>query len=493
MKCKYCDYELVEGMNDCPGCGKAQVETAAEETAEELVVETPAEEIAVESPVGEVASEVQEGIKASPKKIVLSVVAGILVLAMLVAMILSGVDGDLFKGEEIVPSEEAVSGIEEETVPAGTIPPDGNPEDVTCKGSYTVSDAEIEDSMDTVVAVIEDKELTLGQLQVYYWECVYAFDGQWGSNAALLGLDLRYPLDTQLCETGDVSMTWQQYFLDYALNTWHQHQSMALEAAENGYVLDAAYQEEIDGLNAQLEEVAVYYGFDNVEELIRDYIGPGCTAADYNDYMRTYYEGYGYLDHLAANLEIADEDVDAFFAEHEAGYAEMGITKDAGSVIDVRHILLMPENGTTGADGYPTYSDEDWAACEAEVQKIYDEWLAGDLSEDSFAEFAKKYSQDGNAAQGGIYEDVAQGYMVETFDAWCFDENRQFGDHGIVKTQYGYHIMFFVDSDEIWYTTTKEDMIAEQMDAKIPAAMEKFPMTVDYGSIKLGFVDFSNG
>ena len=127
MKCKYCDCELVEGMNDCPGCGKAQVETAAEETAEELVVETPAEEMAVESPVGEVASEVQEGIKASPKKIVLSVVAGILVLAMLVAMILSGVDGDLFKGEEIVPSEEAISGIEEESVPAGPFPPTVTP------------------------------------------------------------------------------------------------------------------------------------------------------------------------------------------------------------------------------------------------------------------------------------------------------------------------------------------------------------------------------
>ena len=185
--------------------------------------------------------------------------------------------------------------------------------------------------------------------------------------------------------------------------------------------------------------------------------------------------------------------MEAFFLEHEASYAEIGITKEAGKVVDVRHILLMPENGTTGADGYPAYSDEDWAACETEVQSIYEAWMEGDKSEESFAEFAKQYSQDGNAAQGGIYEDVTQGTMVETFDSWCFDESRKYGDHGIVKTQYGYHIMFFVGSDEIWYMTSREDMVAEQMDAKIPAAMEKFPMTVDYSAIKLGQVDFVNG
>lgn len=488
MKCKYCEAELEEGATHCPACGADQ-ELPVEETPAEIPEEIPAEISAEEESV----PQIKEGIKATPGKIALAIVAGVVVLAMLVAMILSGIDGDLFKGEEIVPSEEATSGVVEETVPEGTIPPDGNPEDVTCKGSYTVSDADIEASMDTVVAVVGDKELTLGQLQVYYWECVYSFDSQWGANAALVGLDLSRPMDTQLCEIGDVSMTWQQYFLDYALNTWHQHQAMALEGAENGYVLEDVYQAELDGLSEQLEEMVAYYNFADVEELIRDYIGPGCTADDYAQYMRTYFEGFGYLEHFGSTLEITDADVEAFYLENEGTYADNGITKEAGKVVDVRHILLMPENGTTGADGYPAYSDEDWAACEAEVQKIYDEWMAGDKSEESFANFAMQYSQDGNASQGGIYEDVTQGYMVETFDSWCFDESRQPGDHGLVKTQYGYHIMYFVGSDDIWYATAKADLIAYKQDAVIPASMEKFPMTVDYSAVKLGLVEFVNG
>ena len=492
MKCKYCQTELEEGIRFCPACGAEQ-----EQTAEVFAEEVPAEEPSVEeAPVEEAAPQIKEGIKATPGKIALAIVAGIVVLALLVAIVISGLDGGkLFAGNDatIAPTSGMIETQPTEEATEGTIPPDGNPEDVTCKGSYTVSDEEIDASMDTVVAVIGDKELTLGQLQVYYWECVYAFDSQWGTNAAMLGLDLSYPLDTQLCQTGDISMTWQQYFLDYALSTWHQHQSMAMEGAENGYVLEDVYKAELEGLDAQLEEMASHYGFADTEELIRDYIGPGCTTADYADYMRTYFEGYGYLEHMASIMEVTDEDVDAFYLENEGSYGESGITKDAGNVVDVRHILLMPENGSTGEDGYPVYADEDWEACEAEAQKIYDEWMAGDKSEESFAEFAKQYSQDGNASLGGIYEDVTPGYMVESFDAWCFDESRQPGDHGMVKTQYGYHIMFFVESEELWYSAAKADLIAEKVDAAIPAAMEKFPMTVEYSAIKLGLVEFVSG
>ena len=37
--------------------------------------------------------------------------------------------------------------------------------------------------------------------------------------------------------------------------------------------------------------------------------------------------------------------------------------------------------------------------------------------------------------------------MVAEFDAWIFDANRKYGDYGLVKTTYGYHLMFFVHGD----------------------------------------------
>lgn len=281
-------------------------------------------------------------------------------------------------------------------------------------------------------------------------------------------------------------MTWQQYFLEYALNVWHQHQAVALAGKDAGYELTEAYQKELEGLPAMLQQQAEYYEAESVESWIQDYIGPGCTAEDFINYMSTYYRGIGYLEELQTTMSFTAEEVEAYFLENEGIYADSGITKDSGKTVDVRHILLMPEGGETGEDGYPVYTDEAWAACEAEVQKIYDEWKAGDKSEQSFHDFAVQYSQDGNAYLGGIYEDVTKGYMVETFDAWCFDEARKPGDHGLVKTPYGYHIMYFVDSQELWYAHAEADLMSDMIGAKVPEAMEKYPLTVDFSVIKLG-------
>lgn len=107
---------------------------------------------------------------------------------------------------------------------------------------------------------------------------------------------------------------------------------------------------------------------------------------------------------------------------------------------NVRHILLQ-------ADNYG--SDEE---AKKKADEVYKEWKDGDATEESFGELAKKYSSDtGSAAKGGLYENVAEGQMVTEFNDWCFDSSRKPGDTDIVKTSYGYHIMYFVgDSDKAW-------------------------------------------
>jgi len=53
--------------------------------------------------------------------------------------------------------------------------------------------------------------------------------------------------------------------------------------------------------------------------------------------------------------------------------------------------------------------------------------------------------------------------------------------------------MFFVGSQDIWYATAKADMISDQVSAILPAAMEQYPMNVDYSAIKLSVVEFTAG
>lgn len=131
--------------------------------------------------------------------------------------------------------------------------------------------------------------------------------------------------------------------------------------------------------------------------------------------------------------------------------------------IDVRHILIAPEKDEEG-----NISDEAWAAAEKKANDIYEGYLAGEQNEDAFAALAVEHSADGNAAQGGIYEGVKKGQMVETFNDWCFDGTRQTGDSGIVKTRFGYHIMYFVGLGENNLTeTVKPTIVSERMNAWI--------------------------
>ena len=81
------------------------------------------------------------------------------------------------------------------------------------------------------------------------------------------------------------------------------------------------------------------------------------------------------------------------------------------------------------------------------------------MLEESFGELAATYSSDGGSStNGGLYEDVHPGQMVTEFNDWCFDASRKPGDTGIVKTSYGYHVMYFVSQTDTYYYRT----VAEQ-------------------------------
>lgn len=116
-----------------------------------------------------------------------------------------------------------------------------------------------------------------------------------------------------------------------------------------------------------------------------------------------------------------------------------GILSGMLEEVDVRHILIMPEDETKEAS---------WTAAEKEAQRILALWLE-DPTEENFGKLANEHSHDksGKVTDGGIYPDVYMGQMVKAFEEWCFADHET-GDYGIVKTEYGYHIMYFVRTDD---------------------------------------------
>ncbi|MBQ8696848.1 MAG: peptidyl-prolyl cis-trans isomerase [Clostridia bacterium] len=108
---------------------------------------------------------------------------------------------------------------------------------------------------------------------------------------------------------------------------------------------------------------------------------------------------------------------------------------DESPTVDVRHILITPK---TEGDDYKAST---------KANEIYKTWSEGEATEESFAELAAEFTEDtGSRNSGGLYDGVVPGQMVTEFNDWCFDPARKAGDTDIVKTDYGYHIMYFVEA-----------------------------------------------
>ena len=481
-ECKYCGAELAENGTFCPVCGKDNSENAAVEEA--VVVEEAA-------PVEE--APVQKG-KATPGKIAAAVVAVILLAALLIGLLAGGM-GTVVDVEETVEASSETVETTQETEPPATHPADGNPDDATCKGTYTASDEEVIANADTVVATMGDYQLTNGELQVYYWLEVQSFLNNYGTYAYYFGLDYTQPLDMQLCYLSETaSQSWQQFFLASALQTWHNYQAMYAEADINGFQLSQEDLEELANMEQTLEEQAVNSGFADAKALLTYNVGAGAEIADYIHFNEVYYKGYQYYSQLCDAIEITDQEIEDYFAANEASFTEQGVTKD-DKYVDVRHILIMPEGGTTDENGVTTYSDEEWAAAQQKAQEILDAYLAGERTEESFGELANEHTQDGNDANydgvpdGGLYTGVVKGQMVEPFENWCFDDGRIIGDTGLVQTTYGWHVMFFAGSEPVWISQSESALLGEKISAMIDEINEKHPIQVDYTKILLGFVD----
>lgn len=160
-------------------------------------------------------------------------------------------------------------------------------------------------------------------------------------------------------------------------------------------------------------------------------------------------------------------------AEHNVVYiilktGEADVKND--SVYSVRHILFMPKDKEGNALEDPTQgTKEQFAAAKKEAEKVLAEFNKGDKTEVSFAELAEKYSDDVQSTSkgtsgiyGGLCAGVRIGEMVKPFEEWSVDKSRKYGDVDIVKSQYGYHILFFVENTKSYLYECKQDVIADK-------------------------------
>ncbi len=445
----------------------------------------------------------------------------ITVLLLILALLLCGCDrnaGGPGSREDAADMQSAPT--TEATVPA-TVPQDGDPNDVTCKGTYTGGG-----SLSAAVATAGGQKLTNEELQLWYWAEVAQYRQENHETAP----DFHKPLDTQVCEIDSSVNSWQQYFLKQALSSWHSAVALESRSEEVPMPTEEAYQPNLknhetymtgmparevlygyhtyyqpnsmhqaylDGIPKQLQTLAQEKGYASAAAMAEAAFGT--TEAVLESVTAAYNRSYMYFTSLSHYIEPTQEELDAFYEAHAGDYTSQG------STVDFRQILLVPkdvvekdksrwdaeevvlETVSVAEDGTVTCSENAWAICEAEAQELLNHWQKKTKhTEATFAELARKHSGDtGTMVDGGLYQGIRQGQMMQILDDWCFDPARQVGDTVILRSEYGVHILYFCAGREIAREEAEQDYYRLQQEALIAEAKESFPMEVTYGSILL--------
>lgn len=139
----------------------------------------------------------------------------------------------------------------------------------------------------------------------------------------------------------------------------------------------------------------------------------------------------------------------------------------------VRHILVKADRAQA--------PDAEIKAAKEKAEDLLKQYEDGAKTEESFAELAIEHSEDGNATQGGIYENINAQEMVTEFERWALDSNRKAGDTTIVQSQFGFHVMYFVghnlEGDPYWMKEAKDGVAGDETIAWRDAILEKATLT----------------
>lgn len=433
MLCKNCGTELEEGLTVCPSCGEQQ-------------------------------GSMDKKLKIAVTVLCIALLA--VVLAIVVVMSMKNKKQETADTGNTQTVTQTEGATEETQAPA-------------LSGSYTASDDVLKADRDQVVAKFGNYEMTVADLQLNYWFQVYMY---YENNAEKIAygyikLDVTQPLDQQTC-TENPNMSWQQFFLNKALTTWKSYAAMNMMADESGFEMPP---NNMESLKADTLLDAQAAGFDTADayvlNMLRKDVGATVEAQDYWNYMSFVNRATLYFADWYEKAVPTDAEIDLYYKENEKMFVDGGTGKDAGNIVDVRHILVMVEN-------------DDWAAAEKEANEILQQFKAGGATEELFAQLANQYSDDGYSnTAGGLYTGVQPGQMVEVFNNWIMDDSRQTGDTAVLKADYhyqGYHVMYFVSGQPIWKTAVEQTMISERSAEMVQKTMEKWTMEQFEENFKLG-------
>lgn len=320
-------------------------------------------------------------------------------------------------------------------------------------------------------------EITDEEIQTYYDE-----------NAATLdSYDYRYILvDGSAESTTDADGN--------TVEPTEEEQTAAMEAAQE------RANEFADALNASDDKEATFI------ELAPDYVSESNRESYEEDADRSLTTGTvgSSLTYLTYGSWLQDDSRsagDVGVIEGSSGYYVVLLLnryRDETPTVNIRHILVLADTAeeddpsTEDVNESTTPTQEALDAAKSQAEDILAQWEAGDKTAESFGALAEEYSDDpGSNTNGGLYEQVYEGYMFDAFNDWIFDESRQVGDTGLVENtqsgQQGWHVIYYQGQDEPrWKLTARNAVASEETQSWLDGLTENMEAVQGSGVKYLG-------
>ncbi len=242
--------------------------------------------------------------------------------------------------------------------------------------------------------------------------------------------------------------------------TYSDEEKAAAEAACKAATdsIAAAKPTNAEGLNAAIASLSIYQNASSEGSE-----GSSVPTATVNEdvafaYLSTYYKDWlGDASRKSGDftiVPITEKAEDGTDTGKVIGYYAVifdGRDDFMEDTVTIRHILVGFEGGTV-TNGVTTYTDAEKQATKQKAEEILAQFNATGKTEDEFAAMVEANTDDGGSMyNGGLYSHVLEGQMVDGFNDWIFDAKRNPGDCEIVETEFGYHLIYFVEKDELNY------------------------------------------
>ena len=301
----------------------------------------------------------------------------------------------------------------------------------------------------TVALTLNDHKISNAELNYYFIDAINAFASQYGSYAALMGLDTTRPLNEQIVneETG---LTWADDFLNTAVENATAIYALNDAAKADGFTLS---EEDKTNLEANLSTVEMYalysYGYPDLDTYLKTMYGHGASEESYREYCTMNYLADAYQNSHKSTLTYEDADLREAEAEDYNAYTSYSYNYyyvDASKLVEAE----APTDAQT-----------------AEALKLAEEYANTVITDvDSIEAFdaaiaALPMNAEASNVASTASRDLFVGSIFTAVKDWVTDASRKAGDMTVIpnvstttvdgvettKTN-GFYAVYFVERNE---------------------------------------------